>query len=100
MSLADDNNKQAYEMIVDYTDGENYIWDADDETEPDEWVLAYTHPGLGLYNIFTKDASDESNKALQSAMDTFTCSFEFEAKKLFIDNRFGYEITLPRIIID
>ena len=61
----------------------------------DSGGIEVTFTGLNTRNITSKD-----QKALQSMMDYFTGTFEFEAKEIFIDNGFGYEITLPHIIID
>lgn len=63
----------------------------DAETEPIEWTVT----GLNTRRIYCDD-----RETLARVMDRFTGSFSFEATELFIENGFGFEITVPRIIID
>lgn len=76
------------------------IWDADNDEPHEGWIIAFKTDGLGLYTVFTKDRSPEAKDQLHKAMEYFTGSFEFEAKELFINNAYGYQLELPRIIID
>jgi hypothetical protein len=64
-----------------------------EDIESDAIEVAYT--GFWTRQIFSKDKD-----ALEQAMRDLACSFSFASKQIFIDNGFGYEIELPRIIID
>jgi hypothetical protein len=42
----------------------------------------------------------EYKEDVRRLMESLTSSFSFECEEIFIDNGFGFEVTLPRILID
>jgi hypothetical protein len=57
----------------------------------------YKHAITGLW---TREVYADTKKKMELIMETLTCSFAFECKEIAINNGFGYEIQLPRIIIN
>lgn len=56
--------------------------------------------GLEITGLWSRVIHSTNQQELARTMDRLTCSFSFEAQPIFLDNEFGYEITLPKIIID
>jgi hypothetical protein len=84
MNAAEENNQLAFETLLGLTE--------------DSKVLQLNVHGLGLYVLSTKDLSDTSRKVLRNAMDYCTGTFAFEVTELVLNNSYGYQIKVPRLI--
>jgi hypothetical protein len=66
--------------------------------EDSNHLVTCDYPSLWVRTIETEDQSPEAKKALDDALASFEGQFSFEAKQIFLNNAYGFEIELPRII--
>lgn len=62
--------------------------------------IDFEYSGLWTRTLFTSKYDHSSDIHIRELLERLTGSFNFEVKKLFIDNAFGFEVSLLRIIID
>jgi hypothetical protein len=82
---AEENKEIADSLISEVYDTSNHLVTCD-------------YPSLWVRTIETEDQSPEAKKALDDALASFEGQFSFEAKQIFVNNIYAYEIELPRII--
>lgn len=85
MNLAEANKETCDDMLMDLAAGDGY---------PNDATFTVYYPTLNTREIVTQDKD-----ALALAMEWLTGSFEFEAKQMLVENAYGFEITLPRMMI-
>lgn len=79
--VAEENRSMCDSMLMDLAEGSGDI--------------TVYYPSLWIREIHSQD-----KKALEDAMQYLDCSFSFEAKEVFVNNAFAYEIELPRMIYE
>jgi hypothetical protein len=82
---AEENKEIADSLISEVYDTSNHLVTCD-------------YPSLWVRTIETENRSPEAQKALEQALASFEGKFSFEAKQIFVNNIYAYEIELPRII--